>query len=395
MTSLPPLFPDVTLIPYKGKYQIQLEVFNDATITTSDIDKILTLASWEQHPQTIAEGYEGGRSILINREKPFNRGKIAFNALQLSGIGYQKFKQTDQEGTVHVVDKTFYPPTSHNFLEGLSQRAGGYSYAKGNQIIDKRSSYLPYGTYLQRELETKIKNTCHIATYSPKHFVVPTIEAYGRYLDPNLSKDGAPFGFILLNAPSTSAKRFYDGLFKKMLYDNPKKPAELFRTEMKKCFTLLPTALRELHDLGYAHLQPHFSNFYILNDTLLLVDWETLITLDTRKEDTELDFASNRALDFKIPLQQYYNALDNFFPSLWTEIKDICYKEIVAQATSCYLTHKQEHPFNLQREKTRYDLDDFMNWMLQFDPRISEELYKRYMNAIETKKTLHIATIPQ
>ncbi|MEA2003371.1 MAG: hypothetical protein U9O53_00235, partial [archaeon] len=34
--------------------------------------------------------------------------------------------------------------------------------------------------------------------------------------------------------------------------------------------------LRELHDKGYAHLQSHFSNFYIADDRLYLMDWSTL-----------------------------------------------------------------------------------------------------------------------
>ena len=125
--------------------------------------------------------------------------------------------------------------------------------------------------------------------------------------------------------------------------------------------SLVPRGLRELHDAGYAHLQPHLSNFYLIDNRLILVDWETMISLgDNRSEN-----ALNKSLDLMIFVNQQTYALRDLFPSLEEKLIDEFADIYLELAAENYLKYKHERLF--KKDEIRGELIRQMAcWMAQF-----------------------------
>lgn len=299
MTYLNPLFNGTRqIISAKGDYQIQLEIPSRSSLTAGDIERIVGIVSWEGgRIDDKVDGYEGGRSVLITKERPKLRKGIALEGLQISGIGYVEIGHGS--GRLHTTSKTpvMHPPSTENFMESVGEDEMHTSGVANGRSVVERESYAPRGAYLEERVRRKIENT-RTAYSLPLSFSVPSVEAYGRYLD--LVHDGQRLAFAVFTVPSATMQRFAGDYVSQLADHNVKFGS--FTEDMQEVMEVLGNALRELHVAGYAHRQPHFSNFYLINDfdalelKLHMMDWSTMVPLGKIRGEN----ATKRAIDLRI-----------------------------------------------------------------------------------------------
>ena len=326
----PPLFSKSHLYEKQGRYDIILHVLPDSTMSKTDIETILNLASWQVDPNEKAEGYEGGRSVPISREKAVTIGEVEFTALQLGGIGYRRLN-IDEQGNSHISDPRFFPPSPRNFMKGLSLGINGYSYAEHGNLIHTIPKYTPLGSYNWEELVIKVIGTYQAQQLTMTNLIVPRLEAYGMYVDPVLQHQNEPFGFLVINAPSTTKKRLLEELMSTLIIT-----PEVAKTGsvvedinlMKKinvALHVISQGLRELHQHKKVHLSTHISNWY-MNEPAILTDWESMRDLEGSVEDQ----AINRALDFEKPVRELVDLFKEVAPyypdSLVAEIERMLFQ---------------------------------------------------------------------
>jgi len=302
--QLKPLEPDNQIYVHgKGRYKVQLEVHDGSGLTSNDIGRILSIASWEGGSiDNKVENYEGGRSVLITRETPYVSRGIELPGLQIAGVGYKEFERLDS-GLVAASD-LMRPPTTDNFLDYFADddTQMATSVSSGGIITNKRQGYSPLGTYTEQRILHKVRNT-RLAGTLPVSFSVPKVEAYGRYF--NLSHEGQHMGFIVFTVPDVSMQRFagqcHDDTVKN------KVPHDQFIQYIGNVMGVVGRSLWDLHVTGYAHLQPHLSNFYYLGEdpnpskhTIHLMDWSTLTPLGDGGDNV-----NNKSLDIRIVHQTF------------------------------------------------------------------------------------------
>ena len=347
MAYFEPLFNDVKIITSDtGRYRVQLEIPGCSTLSENDIDRILKISSWEHNPNKSVDGYEGGRSAVLTRENSIEKGGIRLGALQLSGIGY---KEIEIKGDIGMTDddSEFFPPNNTNFMDFFSGTTKmSTSYAEGNKFVVTRPDYRPMGTYTFPELKTTLDNTIAISGLDMENMVVPHVEAYGRYLDDILVNDDGPFGFLVLPIPGVEDQRFaldFENNYSEIILGagkvksiTPVDAVEVYYNMIMPSIAKLVIGLRELHGKGYAHLQPHFSNFYIADDQLYLMDWSTLKRFGENEDENVL----NRSIDLIRPSSDYNNIFSAFFSSDIKEFEtfklsmDLHIKELVLEIYS-------------------------------------------------------------
>jgi len=306
----------------KGRYEVQLEIPKTSTLTDSDIEKIMALSTWKSDPNRESRGYEGTRSVLLEREKPIKRGPINLKGLQISGIGYKKFEFS--RGLMTTLDDDFfYPPCKENFMSYTKGTYMSTSHAEGRKITTVRPVYRALGTYTQPELRTKLRKTMEASTLQLEKMVTPNVEAYGRYLDSELQNDDGNFGFIVVPIPDTDKQRAVAEAFKTFSEKTKKetdsrKKAMVFYFETAPYVTALAQSLRELHDKPrLVHLQPHLSNFYLVGNTPYVLDWATMRRLGNNREENII----NRTIDLKKPTDNYNTIFSGIFPNAPEEVK--------------------------------------------------------------------------
>lgn len=305
-----------------GRYSVQLEIPKTSTLSESDIEKVLALSTWSSNPNKEAKGYEGIRSIIIGREYPITKRGIELAALQVSGIGYKHFDVS--RAMPIIAGEEFCPPCKDNFMSLLNGTLMATSCAEDSEIITAKPQYRALGTYLHSELETKLKNTMEAANLELKNMVTPHVEAYGRYLDTELSNEEGGFGFMVFPVPGTEKLRAVNEIvekFKGIIAGKliPMDEAFLrFYYAMSPYTALLNKGLRELHDKGRAaHLQPHAANFYMIGGITYVMDWATLKKFGNNSEENIL----NRAIDVRKTINDYDKVLSAIFPNLPQEVR--------------------------------------------------------------------------
>ena len=302
--QLPPMFENVNVRIGKGRYAVQLELPEGSTLTPYETERLLALSTWDADPNKEVDNYEGGRAVILRRESPINKNGVNLGGLQVSGIGY---KQLNLKGDIgFYADLPFQPPNSDNFLDHVTGTKMSTSYARGNKIETKRPAYRALGTYVHSELREKLKNTMDVSALPLTKLVVPHVEAYGRYLDPGMQNEEGPFGFCVFPAPDPGIERVMTMASRQVFsHITPVTTVEEFI--MMYYFAMTPhicaliAGLRELHDSGFVHLQPHLSNAYTVNKMPYLVDWGTSQRLGADREENVL----NRTLDIKTPADSY------------------------------------------------------------------------------------------
>ncbi|MDO8656760.1 MAG: hypothetical protein Q7K45_05980 [Nanoarchaeota archaeon] len=323
----PPLFSASHLYKKKGRYDIILHVLPDSTLSKTDIETILNLASWHVDPNEKAEGYEGGRSVLISREKVATIGDVEFAALQLGGIGYRKMN-ADEQGNAHISAPEFFPPSPHNFMDGLSPGLNGYSYVEHGNLIHKIPKYTPLGSYDWEELVIKVNGTYQAQQLTMSNLIVPRLEAYGMYIDSHLQYKNEPFGFLVINALSTTKKRLIGELMSPLTStpeeartDSVVEDINLME-KINSALRFISQGLRDLHRHHKVHLSTHTSNWY-MNEPAILTDWESMRELEGSVEDQAL----NRALDFEKPVRELVHLFKEMAPyypdSIFADIEQI------------------------------------------------------------------------
>ena len=284
MPALQTIYDNVRVLKHKGCYALQLEIPPESTLTERDIEMITSLASWQRNPAD--EKYEGGRSIVIPKDNPIQRGPIIFSGLQISGIGYVPL-QSVQVGIAREKEHIFHPPSQQDFRDIFSNPSiYGTTVAKNGQLHNLPSGYSPLGTYKYSELLRKVAGTRTAAQLPLEKIMTPALEAWGFFQEPSLSSEEGPFGFMVTAVPNVNKLRIFEELKAKVKEHRPLSDAGIFCYEeliriSKRC---LP-GLRELHTRGYAHLQPHTSNWYLIDEMPVLTDWDTLVSLNGTEED--------------------------------------------------------------------------------------------------------------
>lgn len=369
LTKLQPLLPNVEVLTYQsGRFPIQLEIPKSSTLSEQDIEKILRVSSWETSPDKIADGYEGGRSVLLLRENPIQKGPIGLPSLQVSGIG---FREIDFSGSLPTTNEVFYPPSSENFMSRVPETVMGTSYAKGTELKADRPTYLPIGTYTASGLLKKVKNTQKVAELDLENMIVPHVEAYGRYLDAKLRNEEGPFGFIVLPSPdpkkSRAANDFF-GQFCKVVRRGNRVDTDAtmaFYYGLSPYIAVMANGLRELHDKGrLVHLQTHLENFYVVNGKPYVVDWTTMKRLGENVEENII----NRTIDLKRPVDDFGTLFSKVFPNVPKEVRAGIVMLVEEASMEVYSGHPEKEIKLLSIvDKQRPDL---RNKMTEFDAMV-------------------------
>ena len=311
MNTIAPIVAGSQIHTRKGRFSVQLEIPPESTLTKKDIDNILTYASWEKDPN-LAEGREGGRSVLISREQPRAIRGLELRALQLSGIGY--VPMTFEQGNVARTPKEaqLMPPSSDNFMKGLPGTIMTTTKIKDGKAYNSRPDYRARGTYTEAELKMKVEKTRIAAQLPLDNLVVSPLEAAGRYLDESLQdRKGKQFGFMVVPTPAIDKQRLtgeiYGAFLRKLGEKNPIQPEErlMMLYEISGlAISPLYKGLKDLHEQGrHVHLQPHLSNTYNLDNRIYMMDWSTLEELRGKPEDR----LRGRILDMRRPVQDMLN----------------------------------------------------------------------------------------
>lgn len=324
-TTLNPLMENADIRTYNGKFPVQLEIPESSTLSEEDIEKIGSLASWEQDPNQGAEGYEGFRAILISRTNPgyiLRKGK-RLSALELSGIGY---KEMSIRETAHGVrayrlksNGKFLYPSKQNFVDIVNNPFLGTTVSRSGKAVGLKMNYRPLGTYTQLELLRKLQGTERISKMFLEKMLTPHIEAYGRYLDENLGNEEGAFGFIVFPVPSINRPRLNDVIRLELAETMEKNKLSIKESVVELCKIYakrtepLQRGLFELHERArLVHLQPHSSNIYDIEGSPYLMDWSTIHELGNNREDN----IANRVFDVLMARKNFADTASEVFGQL-------------------------------------------------------------------------------
>ena len=184
----------------RGRYRVQLDIPFGSSLTSGEVDRILRLASWETPPtRENVDGYEGGRAVLIQKERAHWRRGVQLGGLQISGIGYSDVAFLG-EVCIYNSLNPFYPPSQGNFMDRVGSKMAT-TFSEEGRFVTHRPQYRALGTYLEEELQLKVEKTYEASLFHLSHLVTPSVEAYGRYLDPEFSSENRPFGFMVFPIP--------------------------------------------------------------------------------------------------------------------------------------------------------------------------------------------------
>jgi len=316
-----PFFENARKLSYKGKYEVELEVPRDSGLTDVDIARILRIASWQDDVNKSAIRYEGTRSIIIGRAEKAKYRNLTSTALQVSGVGYLPLEKSIKGVRVYDKNARMLPPSKENFMKNFlsDDTLMGTTDVQNGQFITTKPTYRALGSYLESELKQKIQNTVKAEGLGLKMISVPHAEAAGRYLD--LGNEDGHLCFSVFAVPELYWLRFWDDfdfrLRKFLKRDNPQigETIEWYAGNMSEAFHHLCRGLRELHDAGYVHRQPHSANFYYRKGRpVCLADWSTLRELNGTKEEQ----AQLKAIDLEAVFRQY----DRLY-SIFVENKEV------------------------------------------------------------------------
>jgi len=371
--ELQPLLDDLRdVVTYDGKYKVQLELPKSSTLTSEDVERVLAISSWKTQPNKEARGYEGIRSITIDRENPIRKGNIELKGLQVSGIGHKDF---DSSKMLQDIPESvnFYPPSKENFMDYVTGTKMSTAHAEGRRIITTRPGYRAMGTYTKPELKQKLKSTMEISGVNLEKMAVPHVEAYGRYLGDELRNDSGNFGFMVFPIPDAKKPRAANE-FMENLSKFPHKKSDPREVVMAYYYALSPyicclvDGLRELHDkTRKVHLQTHLENFYVVDGIPYVMDWATMRKLGNDREENIL----NRSIDVKRPADDYDSIFSNLFPHAPQEFKSHMGMLVKEMALEVYSKNPKKEinllPYVDRAEKvlrrSPTDLDVIAQWM--------------------------------
>jgi hypothetical protein len=260
---------------------------------TDLIDKII---SWNLNPNQFEIS---GRGVKIDKKlSKINFDKIKLSKIKINGIGYQKFK--DLGGGFLEKHGEFLAPSMVNFIN-VKPSIFSTIYPNKDSIQKSYGDFESTGCYLESDLNHIISCYKQTKKFKSKHLQLLKIYGYGTFEDENMNHNGDKGGYLISAEPDE--KRFMQMLKHKQIIPilkNPHKTIELL--------TPLILGLKDLHDFGFTHLQPHFDNFYIINSKCYLVDLETLF----RNSGNKFEFTIARTLDLVAIMSNYGKNLKLF-----------------------------------------------------------------------------------
>jgi len=297
---------------------------------------------------------------------------IHLNALQISGIGYKK---VDFFGPLPktIGERSFFPPSSENYIEAVPGTLMSTSYARNGKKIELRPEYRAFGTYTAPELREKLKKTIEASKLNLENMVVSPVEAYGQYLNDDLKNKDGNFGFMVIPVPSLHKTRVASEVAEKFI-EVASGGVSMVQASTGLYFLLslniasLMHGLRELHDKHRkVYLQAHLSNYYVVDGKPYLMDWATMENLG---EDRENNIVS-RCLDMLKPVDNYRRFFTQFFGGCFSQnLMDNFCKTSFEVAMQVY-SRDLEREFNLldwakRAEDLRGDYSDLslaIQWM--------------------------------
>lgn len=261
-------------------------------------EKILisNIASWKIFPGKFEINTRG---VKIRRKTPvFTNNGIRLDMIKINGIGYQKL--ISQSNSFLTKEAEFSKPSMTNYL---IQKNNTFTtlYPKNNTLVNLTGNFDPSGCYLELEIQNILKKSLDLEKFKSKYLNLLIFYGYGFYKDKNMSHDGERGSFLISGEPEE--KRFLQMLKEKGLTNIFLDPIKLL-----DLITPLILGLKDLHNFGYAHLQPHFDNFYILDKKCYLVDFETFF----KNKGNEIEFMLARALDLNVLIDNYNKILRSF-----------------------------------------------------------------------------------
>lgn len=382
MKEIKPLLEDSRIREVRRKrarFCVQLEVLRDSELTEKDIERILAISSWQLEPNIgNVDGYEGGRSVLLRRERPMIYRGLKLKGIQLSGTGYQEIKADDGQ-LVIIKREEYQPPSRENFIETIGDLMGT-SQGKDGRVVTNRPTYRSRGAYTEEELRVKLKNTL-LAESLPLEEIVPSrVEAYGRFLNPELVDDkDLPLGFMVVASPNVNEPRIIQKAINRFLDLERKGEIDARKDLYKAIMTMyavfsvmtapLILGVRELHDKGrHAHLQLHLSNAYDLSKPYVM-DWATMVPLDGNPEDNLI----NRAIDLKRPAENAFEVFRRTLNLPRNHLDFIMSEMLLPIAMEFYDRKKGRIPEEVVADQLRYraskgksfvsDLETIIHWM--------------------------------
>ncbi len=282
----------------ESDYKVRLYIPSSSGLSNDEIGRVLSIATWKENPNELSDVVLSGRSVIIDRNDK--------TGLQISGVGYLPVNiGINNDGSIGYEENEFLRPNNKNFLEnaantGYKGNIMGLTYPSQRkeihgvnyyEIINHYPNYRPSGTYDCDELTKKINKTNEVSKLKLEKLITTRIEAYGYYLNEELRNNKGPFGFIITTTPSKNKQRFAQEIINK----------KSRVMDLINGLSELAKGLKELHDNGYAHLEPHASNFYLTNKGPYLMDWPTAEKLTTNKELNTIC----RALDLIKPINNF------------------------------------------------------------------------------------------
>jgi len=282
----------------ESDYKVRLYIPSSSGLSNDEIGRVLSIATWKENPNELSDVVLSGRSVIIDRNDK--------TGLQISGVGYLPVNiGINNDGSIGYEENEFLRPNNKNFLEnaantGYKGNIMGLTYPSQRkeihgvnyyEIINHYPNYRPSGTYDCDELTKKINKTNEVSKLKLEKLITTRIEAYGYYLNEELRNNKGPFGFIITTTPSKNKQRFAQEIINK----------KSRVMDLINGLSELAKGLKELHDNGYAHLEPHASNVYLTNKGPYLMDWPTAEKLTTNKELNTIC----RALDLIKPINNF------------------------------------------------------------------------------------------
>lgn len=284
-----------------GNYSVQLEVPSWSKLSDGDVRKVLEVVSWKRlNMDTMADGYEGVTGILVKKEEPGYKGGIVLDSLQISGAVYKEINRIGGRRALVEATGKMRPPSTKNRFDHLTliEEELETTRVVDGALVSTRPEYAPLGSYTESQGKLKIESTVEAGKLPLDRFVVPSIEAYGRYLD--LEVEGGHLTFMVYPIPSGGR------LTGKLTGPNSLGLSFVqFNRYMRGLGEALGAGLCELHGEGRCHSQLHFSNLFYFPELgkFYVMDWDSMDSLHG------LDHLK-RGIDVRIPWQNFENVQD-------------------------------------------------------------------------------------
>ncbi len=305
-------------LPYEVVWSINTDVEVATMFANGGIPQVLLgddevniLDTCDHLPHAIANAsYIAGRSIVIPAsEQCIQMAGTRYNAIQISGWGYNQIVNSNNRGLAEATPAVFLPRDDQNYRD-IRSNATSTTYLEGGKMIQQARDYLFPGAYTEEEVIKKVGSELalwNLLTNNgtnwdiPFHMPIPLL--VGRYsglVDPK----GRPAYFYASLVPYSGMR---DGI--------------LFNRSQDTMYSILDNSPRiggafsVLHQTGLAHNQLGLGNFSTIyavrGQKPLVADMATISALDRTPIENPL---TNR------PLRNYGRAHD-----LFSALDDILY----------------------------------------------------------------------